>query len=258
MPRLRSFLFLLAAAFVVATSPAPAQWVDAIEAAHDKAAYTSHGALAGDLTLEFGGNTLADGSLLMDTPGGKVRLTLDDGTVLVFDGATAWQAPADSQFQGGRFHVLTWSYFLAAPMKLSDDGTHVEPLGELPFLDGESLEAARLSFGDGVGDSPDDWYVLYRDSDTHRLAGMAYIATFGKSLEKAEDAPHAIVYGGWRQVDGVWLSTDWTFYNWSRAEGVSGEPIGHVTLENLRFVDYDADDFQAPEGAQELPAPPAG
>ena len=239
--------------------PASGDWVGKIEAAHDKSTYSEHGALEADLVVEFGGNTLVDGRLTMDTPGGKTRLEItggeNAGSVLVFDGSDAWISPADSGFQGGRFHVLTWSYFLAAPMKLSDEGTHVETLGQLPFTDGQSLDAAKLTFGDGVGDSPDDWYILYRDDQTHRLVGMAYIVTFGTSLEKAEEEPHAIVYDGWQEVNGVWLSTDWTFYNWTLEDGVTGDPIGHVKLQNLRFVEFDAEAFTAPSGSKAMPAP---
>ena len=233
IPRSR-YVYFPAVAFsllVFVALPTAADWVGKIEKAHNKRTYSQHGALVADLVVEFGGNTLVDGRLGMDTPGGKTRLELSSGehagSVLVFDGSDAWLAPAGSGFQGGRFHVLTWSYFLAAPMKLSDEGTHVEPLGELPFMGGQSLDAAKLTFGDGVGDSPDDWYILYRDAKTKRLAGMAYIVTFGKDLETAEEEPHAIVYGGWEEVKGVWLSTDWTFYNWTREEGVISDPIGH-------------------------------
>lgn len=241
--------------------PSGASWVDQIEAAHNKNAYSAQAALAADLEVQFRGRVLVDGRLVMDTPGGKVRLELTGGEhagdVMVFDGSQAWLAPGDSEFPGARFHVLTWSYFLAAPMKLSDEGTRVEHLGRLPLLDGTEADAAKLTFGAGVGDSPDDWYILYRDADTDRLAGMAYIVTFGKSLEAAEKEPHAIVYRGWKEIDGVWLSTDWSFYNWSEDQGVFGEAIGHVTLDNVRFVPFDAETFRAPEGAKEQPAPPA-
>ncbi|MDA8018707.1 MAG: hypothetical protein MPN21_14795 [Thermoanaerobaculia bacterium] len=260
-PRLHFGLVGLALALVAAL-PASADWVGKIESAHNKETYSQQGALTADLVVEFGGSTLIDGRLVMDTPGGKTRIELTGGehagSVMGFDGSEAWLAPADSAFRGARFHVLTWSYFLAAPMKLSDAGTHVQPQGELPFLDGTKLAAAKLTFGDGVGDSPDDWYLLYRDRDTKRLAGMAYIVTFGKSQEKAEEEPHAIVYSGWEEVNGVWLSTEWTFYDWTREKGVFGDPVGHVKLRNLRFVQFSADAFKAPEGAKAQPAPPAG
>ena len=253
---------LCLAALLMTALPASADWIGDIESAHNKAAYAQHQAWVADLVGEFGGNTLVDGRLTMDTPGGKTRIELTggahEGDVMVFDGSEAWLAPADSEFGGARFHVLTWSYFLAAPMKLSDEGTHVEPEGELPFQGGRELEAAKLTFGDGVGDSPDDWYILYRDHETNRLVGMAYIVTFGKSQDKAEEEPHAVVYDGWKEVNGVWLSTEWTFYNWSLEKGVFGDPIGHVKLDNLRFAEFAAEAFQAPEGAKAQPAPPAG
>lgn len=254
--RTTSLLCLAAGLLLLASPSMAAEFVESVEAAQGKASYDSHSALHADLTVEFGGKTVIDGELTMDTPGGKVRLAQNTGALAIFDGTDAWLAPADAEFPGARFHVLTWSYFLAVPMKLSDPGTHVEALGRLPLVDGQATETAKLTFGDGVGDTPDDWYILYRDAETHRLAAMAYIVTFGKSAEQAEEEPHAIVYGGWQEIDGVWLPTDWTFYNWSREQGAHGDPLGHVKLKNLHFVDFDATWFTAPTGAKKLDPPP--
>ncbi|MEM6793677.1 MAG: hypothetical protein AAF725_06815, partial [Acidobacteriota bacterium] len=220
-----------------------------IEKAHGGAAWNAQQALQADIVVEFGGRRMIDGRLTMDTPGGKTRFDLKDGTVLVFDGEQAYKAPASSAFQGTRFHVLTWSYFLAAPMKLDDAGSSFEELGSRPFEAGRSLDAGRLTFGDGVGDSPDDWYVVYAD-DSRQLAGMAYIVTFGKDLAEANKDPHAVIYRKYEEVDGVRLSTRWQFYNWSEDKGAHGDPIGEVTLANLSFVTPDKSTFKAPAGAE--------
>lgn len=225
-----------------------------IEKAHGGEAWDAQSAVAADIRVEFGGNLMIDGRMITDTPVGQTRFELADGTVLVFDGKDAFTAPADSKFQGTRFHVLTWPYFLAAPMKLDDPGAHLEALGKRPFRDGKSLDAARLTFGDGVGDSPDDWYVVYRDDDG-QLAGMAYIVTFGKSAEEAEKEPHAITYHDYKKVDGVSLATRWTFWNWNEKDGLVGEPIGKVTLDNIQFVEPAADAFKGPKDARKEAAP---
>lgn len=257
VPRRGSILvFTLLALFASLAVPTFAEsFVAPIEKAHGGAAWDAQSVLQADIVVEFGGNTMIDGTMWTDTPVGQTRFELEDGTVLVFDGETAWTSPADSAFQGTRFHVLTWPYFLAAPMKLDDPGTHLETLGELPFTGGEKVPAAKLTFSDGVGDSPDDWYILYRDPETHHLVGMAYIVTFGTPVEKAEEEPHAIVYAEPVTVDGVTLFTDWTFYNWSEEKGVFGDPIGHVTVENPRFVDAPSSAFTRPDDAREEPAP---
>ncbi|MEM9596851.1 MAG: hypothetical protein AAGD06_21455 [Acidobacteriota bacterium] len=259
----RGFLLfaLIAAAVLFPVSGAtadtafPDRFVGAIEAAHGADAWWSQRAVSADIAVDFGGQRVLEGRLLTDTPGGRVRIELVDGSVMVFDGKDAWTSPADSAAQGARFHLLTWPYFLAAPMKLRDPGTHLEDLGDVPLADGRTAPAARLTFSDGIGDTPEDWYVVYRNRDSDRLAAMAYIVTFGKDLAKAEEEPHVIVYGAFKDIDGVTVPTRWSFYDWNSEQGVVGEPIGRATLDNVRFVDPAADAFVAPRGSRPEPAP---
>ena len=117
------------------------------------------------------------------------------------------------------------------------------------------MPAARLTFDSGVGDTPDDWYVVYRDAETNRLAGMAYIVTFGKDKSAAEAEPHAITYHDFEEVEGVMIPTRWQFWNWTQEEGIVGEPIGKVQLANPRFGWPRAEAFATPEGAAAQPLP---
>ena len=81
------------------------------------------------------------------------------------------------------------------PFKLDDAGTTLRPMDEaaLDARDDAAMRRAKLTFGTGVGDSPDDWYILYlNDDDT--LAAAAYTVTYGKTVAEAEADPHAIVY----------------------------------------------------------------
>lgn len=246
----------LTAAFMAVSLPAAAQPADSfaasIEKAHGIDAWRSKSAVSTRLKVTFGGNTAIDGTLVMDPSGAHVRLELVAGSVLGYDAGDAWVSGAD--VPGARFHVLTWPYFLAVPMKLRDPGTHLEDLGPRPFKDGRELPAARLTFDHGVGDTPDDWYVLYRDAK-NRLAGMAYIVTFGKSVDEAEKEPHAVVYDGFEDVDGVAIPRHWRFYAWNEESGIVGVPIGEAKLDNVHFVEPAADAFTRPAGARSADMP---
>jgi len=249
----------------VAETPAPAPpapvtfgdtYATPVEQAHGIDAWKGHEAVEANVVVNFGGNTAFDGKMLFTPDTSRVRMDVADGSTAIWDGSTAWVTPADSAFQGARFHLLTWPYFLAAPMKLRDPGTQMEDLGDLTL--GETAYAgAKLTFGAGVGDSPDDWYILYRDPSSNVLHGMAYIVTFGSSLEKAEAEPHAITYGGFSEVGGVQIPQSWQFWMWSEEEGITGDPIGNVELTDVRFVTPAADAFAVPEGAREESLPPA-
>ncbi len=53
------------------------------------------------------------------------------------------------------------------------------------------------------------------------------------------------------------LSPTWTFFNWTDAEGLIGEPIGKVTLDDLRFVEPAEGVFDKPDSAVEVEVPAA-
>lgn len=225
-----------------------------IEDAHGLMGWREQPALRADITVSFGGNTILEADMLMRTDMSHTRLERADGTVAIWDGTDAWVSPASAEFARARFHVLTWPYFLSAPMKLRDPGTHIEPLGETA-MGGETFETARLTFDAGVGDTPDDWYVLYRDETTDRLHGMAYIVTYGTNLEQAEAEPHAITYHDFVDVEGVAIPTRWTFWLWNETNEIHGEPIGSVALDDVRFTEPSADAFTVPDDASQKPLP---
>ena len=230
------------------------QYAQAVAQAHGAATYYAHRAIQADIKVEFGGKPMLDGTMLFETSGSGARLDLLDGTAVVFDGRDAWVSPADSPFQGARFHVLTWAYFLAAPMKLADPGTHLQDHGPR-YLRGKVYSAARLTFDPGIGDSPDDWYLLYVDSASHELRAMAYIVTYSTDKAEAEKKPHAITYDGLINVGDdlavpARMATQWTFWEWSADKSIYGQPIGRAQLSNVRFVEPSPEAFTKPDDAR--------
>ena len=218
-----------------AESPA-ALFIEEIREAHHASAFFSHEAIAFDLNLSFGGKARLNGTVTMLTNSTKVLLERDDGAAVLYDGTDVYISPSGADWPRARFDVLTWMYFFAAPYKLDDPGTEMEMLGRLP-LEGDSSQAGRLTFGSEIGDAPDDWYIVYKDDSTNLIRAMAYIVTYGKTEEESAKAePHAIVYSDYREVEGFPFAHRWTFTNWSREEGVSGER-GAAEISNIRFVE---------------------
>lgn len=221
-----------------------------IEAAHGLAVWQSHEAIQANFALEFSGKPALTGTMLFDTSVSRVRMELVDGTLLVFDGQSAWISPAESAMAQARFHLLTWPYFMAASMKLRDPGTHLTPLDPMP-LHGQQLPAATLTFDSEIGDSPDDWYILYRDPMSQRLAAMAYIVTYGGvPAEEAEKEVHAITYDDFQVAEGVTLVTRWSFWMWNAQQGTHGQPMGQARLTNIKFTNPQPDAFKKPTDAR--------
>lgn len=225
-----------------------AAFVEPISKAHYKDAFMQEEAIRFDIDLNFGGQDRLDGRVTMLTGGGKIRIDKTDGSYMVFDGKNVYMSPEDAKTDGARFAMFTWPYFFAFPYKLQDPGTIIEPLENLE-LSGQTREAFKLSFEAGTGDSPDDWYVGYLNPD-HTIHAAGYIVTFGKTQEEAEKAPHAIVYTNYSKINKIPFAKNWTFYNWSKANGLQGEPLGTAVLSNIKFIDPDKDFFKKPDAAQ--------
>ena len=225
-----------------------------IEAAHNAKAYRAHQALRATFSVDFGGERMVEGVMTFDTPLGLARIETTDGQVYVFDGTTAWVSPAEADVPMARFHVLTWPYFVALPFKLRDEGTMLAALGDLR-MDGQLYAGGRLTFEEGVGDTPDDWYIIYRDLENNHLHAVAYIVTFGKSTAEANKEPHAAVYESYTRVDGVMLPTKLVFYDWNRATGITGDPLGEFVISDYAFVSLDPMQFVKPADAREAPLP---
>ncbi|MEM1207908.1 MAG: hypothetical protein AAGI54_01450 [Planctomycetota bacterium] len=232
--------------------------VGQIEAAHQTEKYLGETAVQADFVVDFPGMVSLSGTMWFTPAVGQTRLELDDGTVIVFDGETCWVTPESAASPMARFHALTWPYFAALPNKMTEPGVNLESVGMLPAA-GERMPAVKMTFGEGVGDAPDDWYYVFAD-EQGVVRAASYIVTFGKSEEEAvdaEDNASIILYQGYQPVDGVPISTDWIFGYWDDESGM-GLVKGSAGLSNVRFVDPPAGAFDRPAGAVEVAMPGGG
>jgi len=220
-------------------------FVNPIEKAHKMGSWKKKGAMKATIELNLGGTSL-DANLFVETGGPAILLELSEDTVAIFTGDEMYAMPSDSAVSP--FTLKTWAYFLEAPYKLNDPGTMMEK-HDTAQIKGKTYDRAKLTFQSGTGDSPDDWYVLYRDQNNNKLKAMAYIVTAGRSVEEASKNPHAISYEDFQTIEGVPVATMWKFWQWSEANGFSEVPIGEATLSNIEFLDSGTL-FQAPDGAK--------
>ena len=242
----------------VQAPPHDREFARSIEAHAGADAWRAHRAARMDIEVTFGGAPLVAGTATYATDGTAARLdtAVGDTVVWTWDDGRCWHLPAEGEGMAppmARFQVLTWAYFLALPVKLNDAGTQLRPEGRVTW-EGREYDTARLTFGEDVGDAPDDWYLLYRDVETGRLAAAAYIVSYGKSKDAAEQEPHAVVYRDPERIDGFEVPMRWTFHEWSADDGI-GTPIGEARIHDFAFVDPAPGRFAAPAGASVVPAP---
>ena len=182
----------------------------------------------------------------------QTRKTLQTGEAyqLGYDGNDVWVAPSLDAFPGNpRFSNGLDFYFFAIPFVLADPGTNREPLGRV-MVDGAEYEAVKISFDAGVGASPDDYYIVHFDAETHRLHVLLYTVTY-RSREPNENY-NARVYEEWQEVGGLVLPRKVTSYRWDNEQRRLGEKRRETYYDNVKLSTErpDAMLFAPPEGAE--------
>jgi hypothetical protein len=135
-----------------------------------------------------------------------------DGCI-VWDGEKAWSV----NWEGTppRFLALLNYYFANLPWLTMDPGVNLNGLGTASLWD-DPVEyiTLRMTFDEGVGDTPDDYYVLHIDPKTKMLKATTYIVTYGGVLPEGvtRSPEHILVYDSWADVDGLKVPTHFTIY----------------------------------------------
>lgn len=224
--------------------PSEKGFVGQVEEAHKKEDFLAHQAISFSIDLKFGGKERLKGKLTLLTGSGKGLIEYEDGKKIYQVNEKVFYSPDFEQTKNIRFDAYTWSYFFLFPYKLSDEGTVWQDY-ENPGLNGHLYEAQKLMFESGTGDAPEDWYVVYADTNTHLIEVASYIVTAHKSKEEAEKDPHAIKYEDYVNVNGVPIATKWTFWGWDEKEGLTKQ-LGEGTLSDVKFVNPEKGFFHPP------------
>ena len=146
---------------------------------------------------------------------GARRSHLDyNGATIAWDGEKAWSvnwmAPTPP-----RFLALLNYYFTNLPWLTQDGGVNLgEPGTARLWDDPTEYLTVRMTFDAGVGDTPDDYYLLYIHPETYRLRANEYIVTYRSILPEGATAtdPHILVYDEYTEVDGLVVPAHYTIY----------------------------------------------
>jgi len=184
----------------------------------------------------------------VDLKSRKVTIQTDKYT-LGFNGKKVWIAQDSSYFpiQNARFYHNLMFYFYAMPFVLGDDGITYSDVPALEF-EGVSYPGTKISFGAGIGDAPDDEYIVYLNPTTYKMEWLAYTVTYGKN-EKSDRFSY-IKYDQWTNVGGIQLPS---VLQWYKVEdGVPTEMSGERTFTNATISSKTLDTslFEIPEGAE--------
>lgn len=166
-----------------------------------------------------------------------------------FDGQDVWLHKKDTTNYTGnpRFYYNLMFYFYAMPFVLADDGIVYEDVKPLDFEE-KSYPGIKISYQSGVGESPEDEYILYYDSETNKMVWLGYTVTYF-SKEKGKEF-HFIKYSEWQNVNGLQLPKTLTWYNYEN--NVPTTKRNDVEFLDVRLTEMKmkAKVFAKPEGAE--------
>jgi hypothetical protein len=165
---------------------------------------------------------------------------------LGWDGQQAWGENWSVPYPP-RFLAQLNYYFLNLPWLTMDDGVVLgAPGSEKLWDDPVEYITIRMEFESGVGDTPDDYYVLYIHPENYLLKGCRYIVTYQALLpEGVESTPeHVLVFDRFQTVEGLVVPIHYSIYE------LDGTPYATCAIEDWSFSKpFDESKATAPEGA---------
>ncbi len=199
------------------------------------------------LSYDMGGSTT-----LTELQNRYARIESEEQTV-GFDGENVWVYPPSEDADRQRMRYNLMFYFYAFPFVVGDPGVNYDVLPQIE-LAGKSYNQVKIAYDAGVGDAPNDSYIICSDPETNKMEWLLYTATFGGA---SKDKYSLIKYEDWQNYGGVTLPGKLQWYTYE--DGVVGEPRGSGrTFENVQVsTEYPSmDKFKMPEGASiaQLPA----
>jgi hypothetical protein len=168
-----------------------------------------------------------------------------------FDGENVWLKNKDTityNLYGGnpKFYYNLMFYFYAMPFILADDGINYEDTDPLVF-EGQTYPGIKISYEAGIGESPEDEYILYYHPETYKMEWLGYTVTFF-SKEKAKEF-HFRRYSNWQNVNGLELPETMVRYNYENNLPTSVHSENKFFNVKLSNQKPDTEIFEAPAGA---------
>ena len=147
---------------------------------------------------------------------------------LGYDGKQVWLEETEEKAYKGnpKFYYNLMFYFYGMPFVLADDGITYEDVEPLEVED-VKYPGIKISYEAGVGESPEDEYILYYDEATNKMAWLGYTVTYF-SKEKSKEF-HFIKYAEWQNANGLVLPSKLVWYE------ADGFKIGKKRSE-MKFV----------------------
>ncbi len=171
-----------------------------------------------------------------------------------WDGQKAWIKAKDSTVfdYNTRFWSLTPYFFMGLPFVLEGKGIHLDLLEQVEYKD-NLYHVVKVTFDSGIGDAPDDYYILYFNTRSRKLEVIRYIVSYPGYFKKGEHMPEKFMeLSGEQTVNGITFPENYKTY-WLKEDNTPGEHITDIELSDIEFLPELKDSyFEIPEGATVL------
>lgn len=165
-----------------------------------------------------------------------------------YDGQGTWILDPGGVYEGNpEFYHNLMFYFYAMPFVLADPGIQYSVTPDLEF-DGRSYPGLRISYGSGIGTSPEDEYFIHYDPESYQMVWLGYTVTY-RSGERSDNVKW-IRYDDWETFNGLVLPRSISWYTY---EGRTIKELRNtVRFENIRLSEHatERQRFEKPKGAE--------
>jgi len=171
-------------------------------------------------------------------------------------GKQAWIAPDSIEQPNPRFWALSGFYFQQIPFVLADPGTNYEALPD-DSIDGTPHDMVEVTFGENVGDSPDDRYTLYLDKETGQVDAIRYTVSYGRDVGPDEELSETFFdYENYVTVHGLTVPTRFEGYTYSEADGPGDTLRNEAVADSISYRrPFDASKLEPPSNARFVSLP---
>lgn len=204
------------------------------------------------------GKGIRDSYQTIDTWSNKARHNsiTDKNDIFGWDGNEAWIKAKDStSFEyDTKFWALTPIYFSGQPFVFDGKGVNLELLPQVEFK-GALQNVVKVTYDKGVGSAPDDYYIMYINTETNLVDAFKYIVSYPEYFPDGGHAPEKItVTQETTTVNGIVFAKGFKTY-WSKPEEENGlgEYITKIDVSDISFSNKVPENyFSKPNGAEVL------
>lgn len=185
---------------------------------------------------------------ITDLKNRKSLITMPEHSI-GFDGENVWVLnKGEKKYKRNpRFYYNLMFYFYAMPFILADDGIIYSEAKPLEF-EGKTYPGIRISYDAGVGESPEDEYVLYYNPETYKMQWLGYTVTF--FTKEKEKELHFRRFSDWQEVNGLMLPKTMVRYKYKDNLPTTEHSKNRFTNIKLSIEKPKSELFDVPEGAE--------